>query len=146
MKLPNIAKAAGLSTALIVLSAGAGLAAIATNPVNVRTGPSIDFRAIDVLRPGEQVAIVDRDGGWCAVQKSGPDGWVSCRYLSDSIRFRDLRDGPSVSLSFGIGARPDRPPRHNDDWWWDDDHHDHDGDWDRDRRRDGGMFSLSLSN
>lgn len=130
MKLPNLTKAAGLGAVVIMLSAGAAMAAVATASVNVRTGPSTGFRAIDTLRPGEQVAIVDREGSWCAVQKSGPDGWVSCRYLSDRIRYRDFDDGPSVSLNFGIGVRPDRPRRDR-------------GDWDD---RDGASFGLSFTN
>ena len=142
MKLPNIAKAAGAGTAMVLLTAGIASAAVATASVNVRTGPSTGFRAIDTLRPGEQVAIIDREGGWCAVQKSGPDGWVSCRYLSDRIRYRDFDDGPSISLSFGIGVRPDRPRRDRDDWWW----RDRDDRWWRDRDRDGGSFGLSFTN
>jgi uncharacterized protein YraI len=144
MKLPNIAKAAGLGGAVLLLSAGVASAAVATASVNVRTGPSTSYNAIDTLRPGEQVAIVDRDGSWCAVQKSGPDGWVACRYLSNSFRDRTIRVSPSVSFNFGIGVRPDRdhrPPM----WWRDRDHdwdHDHDHDWDR--NRSGGSFSLSL--
>jgi uncharacterized protein YraI len=140
MKLPNIAKAAGLGVAAIMLTAGVASAAVATASVNVRTGPSTGFRAIDTLRPGEQVAIVDRDGSWCAVQKSGPDGWVACRYLSDSVRYRDYDDDePRISLSFGVGVRPDRPRRPPQHWWYDD--YD-DGYWYRDR---GPRNSFNLS-
>jgi uncharacterized protein YraI len=140
MKLPHIAKATGLGAVVLALTAGASLAAVATTSVNVRTGPSTSFRAIDTLRPGEQVAIVDRDGGWCAVQKSGPDGWVSCRYLSDSVRFRSNVDiGPNVSLSFGFNTRPDRP-RRPPMWWYDRD----DDDWWYRDRRPSNSFSLSL--
>ena len=142
MKLPNIAKAAGAGAAMVLLTAGIASAAVATASVNVRTGPSTSFRAIDTLRPGERVAIVDREGSWCAVQKSGPDGWVACRYLSDRIRFREFDDGPSVSLSFGIGVRPDRPRRDRGDWWWRDRH---DDDW-RDRDRSGASFGFPVTN
>jgi uncharacterized protein YraI len=141
MKLPNIAKAAGFSTAVILMSAGIASAAIATANANVRTGPSTGFRAVDTLSPGEQVAIVDRDGSWCAVQKAGPDGWVACAYLADGVRIRDrdFRDEPSVSLSFGVGVRPDRPRRPPQRMWWydDDDYYYLD-------RRPSNSFSLSL--
>ena len=138
MKLSNIAKAAGLGTALLLISAGIASAAVATATVNVRTGPSTGFRAVDTLSRGEQVAIVDREGSWCAVQKAGPDGWVACAYLADAVRFpdRDFRSTPSVSLSFGVGVRPDRPrrpPQHM--WWYDNDY------WDS---RPSNSFSLSL--
>lgn len=139
MKLPNFAKAAGLGTAVLLLSAGVASAAVATATVNVRTGPSTGFRAIDTLRPGEQVAIVDREGSWCAVQKSGPDGWVACNYLSDRVRYRDRdNDGPSVSLSFGVGVNQDRPRRSPQYWRYDDDDR-----WYRERRPSN-SFSLSL--
>jgi uncharacterized protein YraI len=143
MKLPNIAKAAGLGGAVLLLSAGVASAAVATASVNVRTGPSTSYNAIDTLRPGEQVAIVDRDGSWCAVQKSGPDGWVSCAYLSNGVIIRQpsVRVSPSVSFNFGIGVRPDRPHRPPPPWWYDRGH-DHDHDWDRDRG--GNSFSLSI--
>jgi uncharacterized protein YraI len=135
MKLPHIAKAAGLGAAVLLLSAGAALAAVATTTVNVRTGPGTGYRVIDTLYAGERVSIVGQAGGWCAVEKSGPNGWVACRYLADSIRFRDtFRDGPSVSLSFGFSVRPDRPRRHHHHMWWDD------GPWMRD------SFGLMLMN
>lgn len=140
MKLPNLAKAAGLSAAVLLAGAGVASAAVATASVNVRTGPGTNYRVVDTLRPGEQVAIVDRAGGWCAVQKSGPNGWVSCAYLTNAtVRFRDYRDGPSVNLSFGFGVRPDRPRRPPQPDWWHNNHNHWDG-----PRVSGNSFSLSL--
>lgn len=141
MKLPNIAKAAGLGAAVLLVSAGVASAAVATASVNVRTGPGTGYRVIDTLRPGQQVAIVDQAGGWCAIRQSGPNGWVSCAYLGNSVRYPVYRSNPSISLSFGFRVRPDRPhrpPRHD---WWDDHNH---GDWDG--SRSGGSFGLSLMN
>lgn len=143
MKLPNLAKAAGLSAAVLLVSVGVASAAVATASVNVRTGPGTGYRVVDTLRPGQQVAVVDQRAGWCAVQQAGPNGWVSCAYLANSVRYRDYRDGPNVSLSFGIGVRPDRPRRPpQPDWWWNDRHHDRDHDWDG--PRSGSSFSLSM--
>ena len=138
MKLPNIARAAGLSTVVLLMSAGIASAAVATATVNVRTGPSTGFRAVDTLSRGEQVAIVDREGSWCAVQKAGPDGWVACAYLANGVSFRDrdFRDGPSLSLSFGVGVRPDRPRRPPQRMWWNNNDY-----WDN---RPSNSFSLSL--
>ena len=100
MKLPNLAKATGLGAAAVLMTAGIASAAVATTTVNVRTGPGVGYNAIDTLSRGEQVAIVDRDGNWCAVQKSGPDGWVSCAYLSNGVIIRQpsVRVSPSVSF------------------------------------------------
>jgi uncharacterized protein YraI len=144
MKLPNIAKATGLGAAAVLMTAGIASAAVATTTVNVRTGPGTSYNAIDTLSRGEQVAIVDRDGGWCAVQKSGPDGWVSCAYLSNGVIIRQptVRVSPSVSFNFGIGVQPDRP--HRPPMWWRDRDRHHDHDWDRDRDRSGNSFSLSI--
>jgi uncharacterized protein YraI len=139
MKFPNIARAAGLGTVLVLLTAGVASAAVATASVNVRTGPGTGYRVVDTLRPGEQVAIVDRAGGWCAVDKAGANGWVSCGYLASSVRYRDrFDDGPNISLSFGIGTRPDRPRRPHRGDWWDNDR----GHW----NGSGGSFGLSFSN
>lgn len=82
MKLPNIAKAAGLGVVVLAFSAGAALAAVAVTSVNVRSGPGTSFKTVDTLFPGEPVAITHRSGGWCAVDKVGADGWVACRYLA----------------------------------------------------------------
>ncbi len=72
--------------------------------MNVRSGPGVGYAVVDTLSAGETVDI-DRcvSSGWCYVLKSGPDGWVSARYLTDD-------DGsssgpvprPDVSFSFSI--------------------------------------------
>lgn len=119
MRLPNLAKAVGIGTIIAALTAGTAFAAVATGSVNVRSGPGTSYRVLDTLRPGQQVDIVDRSGGWCEVRKSGPDGWVSCNYLANDRYSRDrygrdrsYRDGPSFGFSIGIGPnRPHRPVR-----------------------------------
>jgi len=82
----------------------AALATEATSTVNVRSGPGTGYAIVDTLSAGKSVDI-DRcvSSGWCYVQKDGPDGWVSARYLTDD-------DGsssgpapqPDVSVSFSI--------------------------------------------
>ncbi len=109
MKLPNVAKSAGLAAVVLALSAGATLAAVAVTSVNVRSGPSIGFKAVDTLFPGEPVAVVERDGGWCAIEKAGPDGWVACRYLVGTWANFRVIDSPDVNLRF----RTPRPTM----WW-----------------------------
>lgn len=123
----NLPKVLGIGAVVALLSAGSALAAFATGSVNVRTGPSVSFAKVDTLYRGERVSITDRAGGWCFVQKSGPDGWVSCRYLAGSGVI--YRAQPSVTLSFGFGIAPRRMHRDRD--WWDDGHHhdDDDGYW-----------------
>lgn len=101
-----------------VLAAGmafttGALAAQATASVNVRSGPSTSYAVVDVLFPGETVDIREcRSSGWCYITHSGPDGWVSARYLTQAeVR----RPSPNVSFSFsfgrGDGFSIGQPPR-----------------------------------
>ncbi len=91
------------------LMATATLGAVATGSVNVRSGPSTGYAVVDTLYPGE-VVEVDRcaSSGWCYVIKSGPDGWVSARYLADhddgpEVVIRETRPSVTFSFSFGRG-------------------------------------------
>jgi uncharacterized protein YraI len=121
MNLSKMTKVAGLSAAVLALSAGAAFAATATASANVRTGPGTQFRAIDTLYVGERVGVIDREGSWCAIEKSGPNGWVSCRYLTADNSF-DARPHvtvrPGVTLQFGFGVQPQRQHRDWDDGYW----------------------------
>jgi hypothetical protein len=80
----------GLAVLAFVASAAAATAApaYATGNVNVRSGPGTHYGVIDALRRGEQVDVQQCRGGWCYVEKRGPDGWVSANYLA-----RDGRGG-----------------------------------------------------
>jgi hypothetical protein len=90
--------------ASLTLAAGGVQAqeAEARTSLNVRSGPGTGYGVIDVLRPGQNVRVTRRSGGWCYLVKSGPDGWSSCSYLS----FRGevvVRSSPNVSFSFSFG-------------------------------------------
>jgi uncharacterized protein YraI len=114
----NFFRASAIGAVITVVTAGAALAAVATTSVNVRTGPGTSYGILDQLSPGDRVAVTDQAGGWCEVSRPGPNGWVSCAYLTSSYdgprRFnrydgpRYYDEEPSVSFSFGIGG----PPRH----------------------------------
>jgi SH3-like domain-containing protein len=50
--------------------------------VNMRSGPSTSYSTLFVLQPDEQVAILERQGGWARVAKTnGTTGWVYGSYL-----------------------------------------------------------------
>jgi hypothetical protein len=90
-------KTFGLAAAVTLFSAGSALAAVATTTVNVRSGPGTGYGVVDVLNPGEYVSIRDQSGGWCDISHSGPDGWVSCAYLTG---------GPGIPVEPPIAVYP----------------------------------------
>lgn len=56
----------------------------ARTAVNLRSGPSTANPTLFVLQPDEQVAIVERQGGWAKVEaRNGETGWVYGSYLGD---------------------------------------------------------------
>ena len=125
----NLLRAAGLGVVVTALTAGATFAATATSSVNVRSGPGTGYGIVDRLGPGDYVNINGRSGGWCSVSKPGPDGWVSCAYLTggrvnvyDGPRYRsyDRYDrGPSVEFNFGFGGPSMHVrPRPSYSWWY----------------------------
>jgi uncharacterized protein YraI len=141
MRLNKIALKAGLVGAALLASAGIAMAApaFATTNVNVRSGPSAGYAAVDTLRRGERVEVSGCRQGWCFVQKSGPDGWVSASYLNAARSASQ----PVVRFQFNFGNPPrfevPRRPGPQRDW----DRNDRGrgngrGDWDwNDSRRDG---------
>lgn len=104
----TIAVFAGAAT---LLSAGGALAieAAAEAAVNVRTGPGTGFGIVDQLTEGEIVEVTEcAPSGWCFVEHSGPDGWVSATYLtmapgSDEEEVVQSEDSPDCSFGFTIG-------------------------------------------
>jgi uncharacterized protein YraI len=127
----TLAAAFGLS----LLGLSAVQAAQSTVALNVRSGPSTGYGVVDTLYAGEDVAVREcRSNGWCYITHSGPDGWVSSRYLTNVDQRsggrvdRDRRDRnnvdadvnfsfgvPGFSFSIGNGGdfrpRPGRPDR-----------------------------------
>lgn len=124
MTISSKGKRTVLSIAAFVLTASATLAApaIATGGVNVRTGPSTQYAKVDTLFKGENVDVKQCQSGWCYIQHSGPDGWVSANYLAEhnkrykkqkpkrhhnqqpDINFGFGFNDGSVSFGFGIGS------------------------------------------
>ncbi len=79
--------------------AGAAFADQATASVNVRSGPGTEYRVVDTLYAGEEVNIETcRSNGWCLIEHSGPDGWVSARYLSNEGGDYGNDDDPLASV------------------------------------------------
>lgn len=84
-------------------NAGVSGNASATAALNVRSGPGTGYRAVDVLDRGERVQVERCQSGWCRISHSGPDGWVSARYLSNAGGSNDSRnDEPDINFSFNV--------------------------------------------
>ena len=108
MALSNRLIAGGFAAlALLATTAAASAApAYATGNVNVRSGPGTYYGAVDTLRRGDQVDVLQCQGSWCYVEKRGPDGWVSANYLARGGNDWDDEDDWDY-------PRPPRPPHWN---------------------------------
>ncbi len=73
------AAAFGLAASTV---AALAVPATATAAVNVRTGGGTSYAIIDTLYAGEAVNVTQCQSGWCYIEHSGPNGWVSGNYLS----------------------------------------------------------------
>ncbi len=85
----------------MVITSAAAFAAPATSKasLNVRTGPGTSYNVIDTLYRGELVEVTECvSNGWCRIEHSGPDGWVSARYL------KPVTNGASGSSGGGSGS------------------------------------------
>ncbi|HEY9009598.1 MAG TPA: SH3 domain-containing protein [Devosia sp.] len=95
-----------LATAISISLLGMSIAeaAQATTSLNVRSGPGTSYGVVDTLFAGENVDVEEcRSNGWCRISHSGPDGWVSARYLTDTGGggrvIIDDDEGPDVNFS-----------------------------------------------
>lgn len=118
MNLKTTALKAGLAAALLFGGTAATVAveAFATGSVNVRRGPGTGYGVVDQLYRGESVDVRGCTGGWCRVEHSGPDGWVSANYLSRGGGYYD-DDDYDDDFYIGRPHRPDYPryrPRYRD--------------------------------
>jgi len=83
MKTPKFFTVVAAATFALVASTITAFAVPATaiSAVNVRSGPGVSFAKIDALHAGQAVNVTECQGGWCYVEKTGPDGWVSGNFL-----------------------------------------------------------------
>ena len=130
-----IAMALGGSVVLGMAGAALAAPAVATTNVNVRSGPSAGYRVVDTLRRNEVVDVTNCRGGWCYVEKAGPDGWVSANYLQRGRPSYSSKPAVNFSFSFGTAPRPQRPSHWDNDW--DGGHHGGRDRYDRHDRWDG---------
>lgn len=124
MKLSYYAALATISAAGLLASTltASATPAQSTTALNVRSGPGTSYGVVDTLTPGEQVEVNEcATNGWCYIEHSGPDGWVSSNYLAPvssggspsdpdcSFAFTIGPGGPSLSISCGDAPVPTPP-------------------------------------
>ena len=127
MQIKNNMIKATLVGAVMLASAGAAFAAPATSTanVNVRSGPGGSYGVVDVQRRGDRVEVTGCRGGWCYIERRGPDGWVSANYLNargGAGISRNVNSGFSFEFNFGNPPtpqrpQPPRPPRPDSGGW-----------------------------
>ncbi len=94
----------------IIFSAAAASAtpAASSTSLNVRSGPGTSFGVVDTLFEGEIVEVTEcQANGWCYVEHTGTNGWVSSSYLTIAPEPSGEVADPDCSLSLTIG--PDGP-------------------------------------
>jgi SH3-like domain-containing protein len=75
--------------------------------VNMRAGPSTSNPTLFVLNPDEQVAVLERQGGWVRIEKSnGATGWVYSRYLGDGSVDDDVDATVTASIEPETAPQP----------------------------------------
>lgn len=108
-----------ISTAIafagIIVTSGVAWATTAqsTTALNVRSGPGTSYGVVDTLTPGETVEVNECvSNGWCYIEHTGPDGWVSSNYLTPvsgggssdpdcAFSITITPSGPSLTLKCG---------------------------------------------
>lgn len=114
MNMRRIALKAALTGALLLAGTAVSLAASAeaTSSVNVRQGPGTQYGVVDQLYAGEEVDVQGCQGGWCRIEHSGQDGWVSANYLSRGGYSGDdyYDNGPDIIIRAPRYHRPLPPP------------------------------------
>ncbi|MFD2238739.1 SH3 domain-containing protein [Aureimonas populi] len=107
----TLIRSLALAGALMVPAIASAAPAIATTNVNLRSGPSTAYPAVDVVRGGAAVEVHGclSNRSWCDVTYRGYRGWMSSNYLAQTYRgtrysgprFVERVGPPVVSFSFG---------------------------------------------
>jgi len=89
----------------LALAGTAAMAAEATVSLNVRSGPGTSNPVVDTLYAGERVNVGQCTAyNWCYITHSGPDGWVSARYLTETTSPRRAPSRGARNDGFGFSV------------------------------------------
>lgn len=112
MRLKHLVLAAGA----LLISASAAGAAVVTNDLNLRAGPTTRSPVIDTMPAGAYVNILSCSGSWCRVAWRGTVGYASASYLAGGGAYAYSPPvyvaPPAVSFGFSFGDRPRWRHRH----------------------------------
>lgn len=87
---------------------GASIHEVKISALNVRSGPSTQYRAIGVASTSQRYVALDNQGGWVKIWYSGTTGWLSAQYLSKvtsgqiveiTAYYLNVRSGPGTGYS-----------------------------------------------
>lgn len=97
-----------LSSIIFSSTAVSATTAASSTDLNVRSGPGTSFGVLDTLYEGEIVEVAEcQANGWCYIEHTGTNGWVSSSYLTMAPEPSGEAADPDCSLSLTIG--PDGP-------------------------------------
>ncbi len=69
-------------------------AVVSTDQLNLRSGPGLDYAALDTLYSGDAVTLDGDSGGWYQVSAGGRSGYVMAEYVTPQYhRFSDVDYG-----------------------------------------------------
>jgi hypothetical protein len=106
MKLPSLFG----SAVLIGLISTGVLAAEAISGANVRSGPGTAYHVVDTLDAGQNVTVTEcAENGWCMINHSGADGWVSASLLADNGNEADYYNAPGGRVQVADDFEDDGP-------------------------------------
>ncbi|RLT93138.1 MAG: TIGR04211 family SH3 domain-containing protein, partial [Ketobacter sp.] len=57
--------------------------------VDMRTGPSVEYRIIDFLRSGTSMEVLKESGEWIMIRTDGKEGWIQSQYTTEEPIARD---------------------------------------------------------
>ena len=89
MNIKKLSLVTFLTAAVLATTSVAALASSAMSVTDLNVRDEAGGYVIDVLYDGEVVDVLDCDYGWCYIEHSGPDGWVSASYLDFDYSYDD---------------------------------------------------------
>ncbi|MGC1696579.1 MAG: DUF1236 domain-containing protein [Pseudolabrys sp.] len=111
---------AAVTAAALSSAASAATVAIATIPLNIRSGPGPQYSVISAIPDRAQATVIGCIQGslWCQVSYNGQQGWAYSQYLMATLSGRSLAVAETIQTmppvtyqpTETIGSAPSRAP------------------------------------